>query len=289
MKKILILFFAPLFMIAVKPVFASGNASLSLSPVGGTYKVGEVYKLEVFVHPNNETIDTIRVNLNFPADLIKAEGIAKNAAYSFTSGGNILDNEKGIFSFGSGIPEGTTKESKFLTLSFRIKKEGKANILLGADSIVAGNGTSKFNGLSSEASPTFKKGSTTNAVAAVKKYPDGTFLKSLKTKRIYLLAGGQKKYISSPVELRSYGKIKIESVDDNRLAQYPDFAGTAAKKLAVKNGDLVKSKSDRKIYLITNGKKKYIPSVGELKKYRGKRIVDLTKAEIERYPSEKIL
>jgi hypothetical protein len=293
MKKLLIISLAILTLTSVNTAHAGGKASFSLSPKLGTYNVGGIYRLDVFIYPNGETVDTVRVKINFPADALKVENVSKNSAFSYTTGGNAIDNEKGLVSFGSGIPGGTLKSTRFLSIDFHIKKEGKKQIVLNADSIMAGDGQNLSNGRPFIATAEFRIAPKSEAgkmsVLGSKIYPNGSILKSKTDKKFYSITDGTKRRISDKNEIRKLDVKKIIEVDESIIRKIADYSVKKILTNSISEGSLIRDPAG-KIYVIKAGKRYHILNQAELKFYaRGKQttVLNANKAELDRYPQAK--
>ncbi|KKS65901.1 MAG: hypothetical protein UV40_C0012G0005 [Parcubacteria group bacterium GW2011_GWA1_42_7] len=154
-----------LFLLAITLVFlpvmarnsrASG-ASLSLISGGTEYKVGEKLKLVIFLDPNGQNADTVRVNLKYPAQFLKIQSFYKNTNFTISAPGNDFNNETGDFTFGAGIPSGINQSGPFGYIDFTVEKAGQGTISIGADSLVLGAGQNLFDGQASSIDFDFKE------------------------------------------------------------------------------------------------------------------------------------
>lgn len=125
---------------------AAGNASLAISPLSGSYKVGQTFNVAIFVDPGGDTIDSVRARLSYPPDLLEIKNFTFGSAFSFQAGGNGFDNNSGTFSYGAGVAGGTAQGTNFGTITFSVKAPGQAQITLGSDSLVLAAGENKYNG-----------------------------------------------------------------------------------------------------------------------------------------------
>ncbi|MDD4901490.1 MAG: hypothetical protein PHS62_05355 [Patescibacteria group bacterium] len=123
------------------------------------------------------------------------------------------------------------------------------------------------------------------AVAGVKYYADGSLLRGTDWK-IYLIINGQKKLIKNWTELQEYRGKTIFNVNNDVIAQYPDYTGVVAGVKAYANGSLLRV-ADHRIYLIINGKRQYIKSLQELKKYAGKTVYNVSYETLYQYQDVK--
>ncbi len=152
-------FFFGISLLALFLVFgkaqAEGNAALYFSEASETHKVGQSFVLDVNVNPYGNAIDTIRVNLHFDPAYLEIKSVSRNAAYSYSAGGNVLDNNHGYFSYGSGMPNGSNQINKFLSLTFVVKKTGTTQVSIDPDSLLLSDGVNEFNGQGSSAALKF--------------------------------------------------------------------------------------------------------------------------------------
>jgi hypothetical protein len=96
-------------------------------------------------------------------------------------------------------------------------------------------------------------------------------------KKIYLVKGRAKKYVTNLAELEKYRGRVIATVTAATLASYPDY------KPAV--GELIRQKGDVKVYAIAKGKKHHILNLEELRaRYFGLEIFNLSAEEMALYP-----
>jgi hypothetical protein len=124
-------------------------------------------------------------------------------------------------------------------------------------------------------------------VLGKKAYGNGTLIRVIGTKKIYVIINGQKKHILDMKELKKYAGKPILNITADQFDQYSDYVKSASEPASVSNsqigeGSLVRD-SEMRIYVIKNGKKVYIPNVTDLKKYKGKIIHDLNDNQISEF------
>ena len=111
-------------------------------------------------------------------------------------------------------------------------------------------------------------------VLGVKIYADQSLLKVTSTNKVYLISQEQRKLLTTK-ELKKYKNKKIITVTAEEINQYPDWRS---------NNSLLKTKSG-KIFLLKDGKKTYISSLKELKKYKKNKVYKITDQELGKYSS----
>ena len=101
--------------------------------------------------------------------------------------------------------------------------------------------------------------------AKVVEYAEGDFFRSKTTGKIYIMVNGKMVLIPSPEVSDKYNGRTILDVEQNVIDSYSYADGT-----------LLRSLTTKRIYVIIDGKKVHIVSLAQLKKYAGKKIVDVT-------------
>lgn len=116
-------------------------------------------------------------------------------------------------------------------------------------------------------------------------YADGTLLRGTDHK-IYVVVNGQLVYVTGPSQLYRYIGRPILNVLDSVIANWGNGrSGAVLGVQAHANGTLLRG-PDMRIYVLVNGKLRYIPSLKELAKYRGKKIFDVSAEAIAQYQHE---
>ncbi len=109
-------------------------------------------------------------------------------------------------------------------------------------------------------------------VLGVQKYAVGTLFRSKLNGKIHVVVSENTlKYVSSLKELAKYKGKVIISVDESVIASYNQVLGSQK----YTNGTLVRSKGDKKVFVIINGVKVHIRSLAELAKYAGQPIMQI--------------
>ena len=129
-------------------------------------------------------------------------------------------------------------------------------------------------------------GSTGGQVLGEKRFGEGSLLRG-PDKKIYVISGGNKVRVASLAELKKYKGKKINNVSQSELDRYPTAKSVSAAAAGVKkfaNGTLIKAK-DKKIYVISGGKKVHVKSLSDLKtKYARKTIISVDEALFRSIP-----
>lgn len=123
---------------------ANGNATLLLSPNTQTVKTGAEFTLTVQVNPNGESLDTVRVNISFPAALLEVKGFKLGTLFPNALPGNSIDNSSGTVVQGAFSFDPVTKSGAFGTLTFRALSAGKATVAVTASSRAISDGEEKI-------------------------------------------------------------------------------------------------------------------------------------------------
>lgn len=117
-------------------------------------------------------------------------------------------------------------------------------------------------------------------------YPDGTLLKNNSDSKVYLISGGKKRLIPSPIffEDMGYKWSSVIGAASSHLDLYTAGAEVKSSKLHL-NGTLVKAEGGNSVYLIEAGKKRPISSAAifETNGYRWSEIVTVKRSELEMY------
>jgi hypothetical protein len=116
-------------------------------------------------------------------------------------------------------------------------------------------------------------------VLGIEFYPDESLIRGSDA-RIYLIENQKKGHIINLKVLELFWGREIFNVSDTTLNSYP--VGTKIFKRNYKNNDLIRGK-DMKIYVIMNGKKKYIFNLKELQNYVGQFIYNVGDSVLKLY------
>ena len=113
-------------------------------------------------------------------------------------------------------------------------------------------------------------------------YADGTLLRA-PNMRIYVIVNGKLRYIPTLKELFKYAGQEIIDVSQDVIDSFEMETGVVLGDTRYKDGTLLRG-PDMRIYVLVNGKLKYVSSLAELfKKYRGQEIINVTDAVLDMY------
>jgi len=114
----------------VSPSARAESASLYLSPSSGSFLVGSVFTVSVFLNTEGSEINAVWAELKFPPEILQVT--APTAGTSFVTEWIVppnYSNEKGIASFRGGIPEGITSSASLVSsITFRAVASGTAKV-----------------------------------------------------------------------------------------------------------------------------------------------------------------
>lgn len=103
-------------------------AALSLSPPAGTFTVGSTFDLSIFIDSNNENINAVAANLQFPPDKLQlvSPTVGKSVVGVWVTAPQ-FNNQTGQINLEGVIPGGLkTSQGLLTTLTFRVKSVGTA-------------------------------------------------------------------------------------------------------------------------------------------------------------------
>lgn len=135
-----------------QPVRADG-ALLFLSPASESFIEGETFSVELNLDASDLCVNAVQASVFFPAGKVEALGISKNnSILSFWTEEPFFSNLTGEISFAGGLPHpGCDGLGNLITVEFRAKKQGTANIVFEKAHVLAsdGKGTNVLVGLNS--------------------------------------------------------------------------------------------------------------------------------------------
>jgi len=137
MKKIFTITLAVLgIMVLATPVLAA--TTILLTPASIEITEEENFTLMVAVNPQGIKNYTVKVGLEYPADLLEVKSFTFGSDWMALSqaGYDLVDNTNGVLVKTAGFPGGISEPVTFGIVSFSAKKTGEGIIKIGGDSIV---------------------------------------------------------------------------------------------------------------------------------------------------------
>ena len=125
------------FLFSVNEVHAA-SASLYLSPSSGSFLVGSVFTVSVFLNTEGNEINTVQADLKFSSDILQVTSptIGTSFIAQWLNPPN-YSNERGVISFSGGVPGGIkTSAGLISSITFRAISSGIAKIQIAKDSQV---------------------------------------------------------------------------------------------------------------------------------------------------------
>jgi hypothetical protein len=114
---------------------ASGLATLSFSPESTNIATGGIFNFDINIDPNGENLDTVRLVVNYPANMLEVTDYTPGLLFPTESPGNSIDNTSGTISQGSFKTGGDVTEAGTVgTISFRALSGGTAVVSFDSES-----------------------------------------------------------------------------------------------------------------------------------------------------------
>ena len=122
-------------MMGLTPVLAATD--ILFSPASITVKQGQTFILSASVNPQGVKNYTVKLELNYPADLLEVKSFTFGSKWMPLSqpGYDSIDNTKGVLIKTAGYTGGLSSIASFGTISFLAKKTGSGTIVVGDDSL----------------------------------------------------------------------------------------------------------------------------------------------------------
>ncbi len=127
-------------------------ATLSISPSSGTYSIGQTISVGVYVGSSDQAMNAVEGVVSFPKDTLEVTGISKSGSIlnlwvqepAFSNGNGTVSFEGIVYN-----PGFNGKSGKVLTITFRAKAQGTAQVSFNSGSVLAndGSGTNILTGM----------------------------------------------------------------------------------------------------------------------------------------------
>jgi len=127
------------------------EASFYVLPSKGSYKVGETFSVNVLISTEGSSINATEATIHFSPEILNVQEISKqNSILSLWTQEPVFSNSKGTIIFGGGLPNPgfAGKSGKIITILFKAKSLGAAQVSFGQEKILANDawGTDIFSG-----------------------------------------------------------------------------------------------------------------------------------------------
>ena len=143
MKKVFLLLILLILSLRVASPLHGASASLYLSPSSGTYTVGNKFSIQVKVNSGGVAINTADGNLIFDPDKLEVVSISKTGSiFTLWVQNPVFSNSAGTIEFAGGKPSPgfTGASGTIITITFRGKTSGRANLSFASGSVLADDG-----------------------------------------------------------------------------------------------------------------------------------------------------
>lgn len=129
--------------VAISGVKVASAASLYFSPSSGSYAVGQNFSVGVYVSSPDQAMNAASGAISFPQDKLEIVSFSKSGSIiglwvqepSFSNGAGAMNFEGIVLN-----PGFTGKDGKIITINFRVKDLGLANISFSSGSVLANDG-----------------------------------------------------------------------------------------------------------------------------------------------------
>lgn len=135
-----------LFFFGLNTANCAASAYFGFDSDQKTVKLNSSFKVNIYIYPNEQQIDTARAEMRFDPDIINAELISLGSLLNNTSPGNYIDNENGVVSVGGfNVSGGITESGIFASITFKALKQGDSKLKFLDLSKIISNGQEKIN------------------------------------------------------------------------------------------------------------------------------------------------
>lgn len=133
----------------VTPLHYISAATIGFSPSSGSYKVGDTINVKIYISAESKSVNAVAADIKYPSDILSLSSISKTGTIiNLWAEEPSFSNVSATASFEGVILNGYTGNSgTTVTLIFRAKAAGTANLSFSSASVLAndGNGTEMLN------------------------------------------------------------------------------------------------------------------------------------------------
>lgn len=116
-------------------------ADVVLSPSTGSYNIGQTFTATVQADPKGDKINAVEAKLSFDVAKLSVVSVSKTgSAFSLWTTEPAFSNTAGTIEFGGGSPTPFSARSNLVTITFRVKAEGAAEVAFTSASALAADG-----------------------------------------------------------------------------------------------------------------------------------------------------
>lgn len=123
--------------------YISYAATLSFSPSTPSVSVGNTVALKIYVNSSDKSVNNTEATVGFPVDLLEVSSVTKTSSvFSLWAEEPSFSNSTGKITFSGGVPNpGFIGSSGYvLTINFKTKKQGTANVTFLSAAVRANDG-----------------------------------------------------------------------------------------------------------------------------------------------------
>lgn len=140
-KKIIynITLFLAVFLLSVPSIVSAAN--LSFTPASASFEVGQTFNIRAQVEPDGAQVNAVETEITFDADLLSVVSVSKEGStFSLWTTEPTFSNTAGTINFGGGSPTPFSRTETLVTITFRAKAAGSAELGFNGGSVLAADG-----------------------------------------------------------------------------------------------------------------------------------------------------
>ena len=115
------------------------SARFLISSPDQTVHIGDMFTTTVAIEPGSTTLDTARLVLSYPKDIIDVVQVQIDPAF-MTSPASEVDSQKGTISWGGFTTKGITSNTDFVHIVFRAQQQGTVTLSVLPESLLLASG-----------------------------------------------------------------------------------------------------------------------------------------------------
>lgn len=116
-------------------------ADINIDPLTASHAVGEEFKVKVVIDPSGQNVNAADGTVTFDTNVLSVGGVSKDgSAFSLWTSDPTFSNSAGTVSFSGGTPSPFSKNGTVVTITFKGKKTGSAQVSVSKGSVLAADG-----------------------------------------------------------------------------------------------------------------------------------------------------